>query len=266
MNILDEIVRHKRGEVERRKETVSPAQVQEEAQNSPLPMDFLRGLEQSPSRPALIAEIKQRSPSRGQLLPGEFDPLQLAQVYRQNGAAALSVLTDEKYFGGCLDDLRSLVAQSPRLPILRKDFILDPYQVYEARAAGADAILLIVACLAPNSLQELHDLARSLDMVPLVEVHAETELQAALRCDPLLIGINNRNLQDFSVRLETTLRLRSRIPPGVRVVSESGIHTASDVRRLSTLDVDAILVGEALVTSTDVAGKVREFTQIGRWA
>jgi indole-3-glycerol phosphate synthase len=198
------------------------------------------------------------------VLRRDFDPLRLAQIYRENGAAAISVLTDERYFGGCLDHLRQIAAGRPgeldlRPPLLRKDFLFDPYQVYEARAAQADAVLLIVAALPPALLRDLHGLALELGMAALVEVHTSGELETALDCQARLIGINNRDLHDFTTSLETTLRFRPLIPPGIPVVAESGIHTVEDARRLSQAGVDAILVGGALVTAEDVAGKVREF-------
>ena len=224
-------------------------------------------LRQARSRPALIAEIKRGSPSRG-LLVADFDPLRLAGLYAENGAAAISVLTDERYFGGSLDHLRAVaVAQGGRAegpPLLRKDFICDPYQVYQARAAGADAILLIAASLAPILLAELLALAHDLGMAALVETHDEAELATALASHARLIGINNRNLHDFTISLETTLRLGRRVPAEVCLVAESGIFAAEDVARLAEIErggggrgVDAILVGEALVTAADVAAKVR---------
>jgi indole-3-glycerol phosphate synthase len=205
----------------------------------------------------LIAEIKQRSPSRGLLNPA-FDPVRLSRIFKENGAAAISVLTDEKYFGGRIDHLREIACQPDRLPLLRKDFLCDPYQIYEARAAGADAVLLIVAGLERSLLIELHGLALALGMTPLVEIHTEAEIPAALDCQPVLIGINNRNLQDFTVRLETTLRLAPLLPPGIPVVAESGIHTREDAARVAQAGAASILVGEAFATAVDVAGKIRD--------
>lgn len=215
--------------------------------------------------PALIAEVKRASPSRG-LLRADFDPLSLARVYQQNGAAAISVLTDERYFQGSLEYLRQISLLEPRLPLLRKDFIFDAYQVYEARAAGADAILLIAAALPADLLQQLHELACELRMAPLVEVHTQEELQVAMDCGPRLIGINNRDLRDFRVDLETTLRLRPQVPAGVCLVAESGIHTNEEVARLAAAQVDAILVGEALVVAGDVGAAVRRLALEGRLA
>jgi indole-3-glycerol phosphate synthase len=171
------------------------------------------------------------------------------------------VLTDEHFFQGSLEDLRA-VRQAVGLPVLRKDFVIDPYQVYQARAAGADAILLIAAALDDDALQSLHRLAGELGMAALVEVHSTAELVRALKVDPAIIGVNNRDLQTFEVSLDTTARLRPLVPAGVALVSESGVHTRHDVARLEALGVDAILVGEALVRARDVREKIQEL--IGR--
>ena len=259
MSILDEIFAHKRLDIACQQEQMPLAVVQAAARATPPPLDFIAALRRNHARPALIAEVKQASPSRG-MLASNFDPVRLARVYAANGAAAISVLTDERYFGGSLTHLRQIAAETPRLPLLCKDFLCDPYQVYQARAAGADAILLIVAALPPALLSELHALASQLGMAALVEVHAAAELDRALAINPSLVGINNRNLHDFSVSLETTLRLRPHVPPKICVVAESGIHTSADVERLAATDVDAILVGEALVTAPDVAATVRRLT------
>jgi indole-3-glycerol phosphate synthase len=265
MSKLDEIFAHKRSEIAGQRASLPLAELTALAAAAPLPRDFIAALRQARPRPALIAEIKHRSPSRG-LLVADFDPLRLAAIYAENGATAISVLTDERFFGGSLDHLRA-VAEAQDLPLLRKDFICDPYQVHQARAAGADAILLIVAALAPDLLVELLTLAHDLGMAALVETHDEAELAIALASRARLIGINNRNLHDFSVSLETTLRLGRQVPAEVCLVAESGIFTAEDVARLAELEregggrgVDAILVGEALVTAADVAAKVRELS------
>lgn len=269
MTILDEIFTHKRFEIARKKQVKTLVEVQAEAERAAPPMDFVAALRRGPFpsahplKPALIAEIKRASPSRG-LLRADFDPVGLARLYRQNGASAVSVLTDERYFRGHLDHLRRVARDfsesGPRLLLLRKDFICDPYQVYESRAAGADAILLIAAYLEADRLQELHALSLSLGMAPLVEVHNEEEVTKALKCDPVLVGINNRDLHDFSVNLETTLRLRRLLPAGICLVAESGIRSREDVEVLSRARVDAILVGEAIVTATDVPGMVRHLS------
>jgi indole-3-glycerol phosphate synthase len=256
MTILDEIFAHKRREVEHQKQICPLDEVRAAAESVPAPLDFAAALRAAANKPALIAEVKFASPSKG-VLVAHPDPLCLAQIYRENGATALSVLTDERYFHGCLDYLSAIAGRWPDLPLLRKDFICDPYQVYEARLAGADALLLIVAGLERKALWELHDLTVRLGLTPLVEVHSKVEVETALACGATLIGINNRDMRDFSVSLETTFRLCRLIPAGVTVVAESGIHSPEDVRRLGEAGVDAILVGEALVTAADIAARVR---------
>jgi indole-3-glycerol phosphate synthase len=221
--------------------------------------------EAAPRAVRLVAELKRASPSRGLLAP-HLDLHELARLYADNGAAAISVLTDEHFFLGKLETLTTLrCADEPLPPLLRKEFILSAAQVYQTRAAGADAVLLIAAALPDDAeLADLHDLSLSLGLTPLVEVHTAAELARVLRLPNLqLVGINNRNLETFEVNLETTLTLRPQVPPGVRVVSESGIFTRSDVARLAAVGVDAILVGEALVTAGDIAAKVRELSGHG---
>lgn len=257
MSVLDAIFAHKREQVARRQQELPLAAVQAAAARAVAPLDFCAALHTAQHAPALIAEVKFASPSRGILL-ADVDPVSLARCYAENGAAAISVLTDKKYFCGRLDYLRRIRAALPNMPLLRKDFICDPYQVYEARAAGADAILLIAAGLTADQLSGLHTLSQDLGMAALVEVHNAAESDLALACQPSLVGINNRDLRDFSVSLETTLRLRPLLPPNVTVVAESGIHTPADIARLQEANVHAILVGEALVTAADVAAKVRE--------
>jgi indole-3-glycerol phosphate synthase len=265
MNVLQEIFTYKRQELAQRKRKRPLKAVVTAAQTAPPSLNFvdalLRKSASTPQKtfPALIAEVKRGSPSRG-LLARDFDPLRLARLYTDNGATAISVLTDERYFGGHLHNLEQIAGLTPRLPLLRKDFICDPYQVYEARAAGADAILLIVAGLSAQQLTRLHTLTSSLGMAALVEVHTRSELELALALEPALVGINNRDLSDFSVRLETTLSLLPRVPKGVVVVSESGIRNRQDVERLAAAGVQALLVGEALVTAEDTAARVRELS------
>jgi indole-3-glycerol phosphate synthase len=275
--MLDQILAHKRAEIEQ----LDLAALTSMAADSPAPREFLTPLPPSPEPLAqergegwreapgrgvrLIAELKRASPSRGLLAP-RLDLLQLAQIYAANGAAALSVLTDGKYFLGSLETLRSLrCSPVPLPPLLRKDFILSPVQLYETRAAGADAVLLIAAALPDDAeLFDLHALALDLDLTPLVEVHTLDELERVLRLPALeLVGVNNRDLKTFTVSLDTTLQLLPHIPrgtPGLRVVSESGIFTAAHVARLGALNVDAVLVGEALVTAPDIGAKVRELS------
>ena len=205
---------------------------------------------------SLIAEVKKASPSKG-VLTDDFDPIRLALEYQNGGASAISVLTDEKFFQGSLDHLRR-VKHDTSLPVLRKDFVFDPYQVVEARAAGADCILLIVSILDDGALTTLADLATTTGMSVLVEVHDANEVHRALDAGAELIGINNRDLRTFHVDLRTTERLRRLIPPYCTVVSESGIHGPSDVARLRQWGVDAMLVGESLVVAEDAGAKVQE--------
>jgi len=198
----------------------------------------------------LLAEVKRRSPSAGDIRPGA-DPAEVARAYVQGGAAALSVLTDRDYFGGDLAFLRAVRAAVP-VPVIRKDFLIDPVQVWEARAAGADAVLLIARILDPPLLKELHDLARELGMDALVEAHTEPELERALDAGATLVGVNNRDLDTFVTDLELSVRLAPRVPAGVTYVAESGIRTAEDVDRLGEAGVDAILVGESLMRQAEL--------------
>lgn len=251
---LDEIVAQTRHLVAERKGQKPLTELEREVSRCQEVRDFAAAL-QKPGL-ALIAEIKRASPSKGWLNP-DLDAAALAQLYAQGGAAAISVLTEPAFFRGSLDDLAG-AREAVELPVLRKDFILDPYQVYEARGCAADAVLLIAAILSPSELAALIELAHSLGMSALVEVHHHEELERALACGARIIGINNRNLADFSVDLETTPKLRPLIPPDIPVVSESGIHSQADVLLLRRAGVNAILVGEMLVTSADPAAKIRE--------
>jgi len=204
-----------------------------------------------------IAEIKRRSPSAGDLRP-DADPAPLAASFERAGAAALSVLVDAR-FGGSLDDLRAARAAT-HLPVLRKDFIVEPYQLYESAAAGADAILLIVAALEPDTLLALHRDARALDLDVLVEVHDEDELEIALDVDAEVIGINNRDLSDFSVDIERTYELLADVPAGKTVVSESGFTSREQIDELDRVGVDAVLIGETLMRAPDIEAACRELT------
>jgi indole-3-glycerol phosphate synthase len=262
VSILDEIFAHKRVEVERQRALRPLAEVRADAEQAAPARDFVAALRRGAGqRPALIAEVKCASPSRG-VIAADFDPLGLARVYQQNGASAISVLTDERYFKGSLAYLSQIAQQAPRPPLLRKDFLFDPYQVYEARAAGADAVLLIAAHLQPGQLADLHSLAGELGMAALVEVHSAEEMSAAVAaCQPRLLGINNRDLRDFTVHLETTLQLAPLAPAGTCLVAESGIHTRADIERLQPAGIDAVLVGEALVAAGDTAEKVRSLAR-----
>jgi len=252
--ILEEIIAWKRDEIVRHKRARPAEVVRAGAALAPPPRDFAAAL-RSPGV-SLIAEVKRASPSKG-LLCHDFDAVALARVYEDNGAAAISVLTDQPFFQGSLDHLRA-VRQNVRLPVLRKDFILDPYQIYESRFAGADAVLLIVAALNDGDLKALYQLVHELGMAALVEVHNEAELERALQISPRIVGINNRDLRTFEVDLETTARLRPLIPTEVILVAESGVHTRADVARLAAIGADAMLVGQALVQAPDIGHKVRE--------
>jgi len=253
--ILDEIVKAKKEKLTKRKQTMPLSRLKPLSSKT---LDFASALRGEGIQ--LIAEVKKASPSRG-LLCLDFDALRLAQTYADNGAAAISVLTEGRYFQGSLEHLAAIkgMLNQRGIPVLRKDFIFDPYQVYESRAFGADALLLIVAILSNDQLQELLGLSHNLGLQCLVEVHNEAELERAISGEAKIIGINNRNLGTFSVDLTITKRLRPLVPPDRIVVSESGIRNRADVQMLRGWGVDAILVGEALVTADDVAAKMREF-------
>ncbi len=258
MSILAEIIAHKQTEIA----ALDALALRRAAEQSPAPRDFLSAIKRHRFglRPSLIAELKRASPSKGILAP-HLDLFQVADLYTQNGAAAISVLTDEKFFMGKLETLRELrFTKKSELPLLRKDFTIDEVQLYEARANGADAVLLIAAALTDDKrFADLHACALSLGLTALVEVHDEAETERALKLkDVKLIGINNRNLATFDVSLETTEHLRPMISSDITVIAESGIFTASDVERLANINIDAILVGEALVTSDDIPAKVAE--------
>ena len=258
--ILDEIVAWKRVEVARRVEERPLEDVQQAAVAAPPPRDFVAAL-RGPGV-SLIAEVKRASPSAGPLRPG-LDPAELAAEYEAAGAAALSVLTDARYFQGSLDDLRA-ARTAASLPVLRKDFTLSSYQVYEARAAGADAVLLIVAVLDDEALDGLHRLAQGLGIAALVEVHDEAELRRALAIGPRAVGVNNRDLHTFRVDLDTTARLRARIPREIVLVAESGVRAPADVARLAAIGADAMLVGEALVRAERPGEAARALVRAGR--
>ena len=252
--MLDRIVARKREEVEQRKKSLPLSRLKELIARRETPLDLALALEDTHTR--LIAEVKRASPSRGVLRP-DFNPVELARKYAQGGAAAISVLTETNYFDGSLDHLAA-IREETGLPLLRKDFIFDPYQVYESRAYGADALLLIVAILSREQLEELLSLSHSLGLSCLVEVHNEDEVERALGSQAQIIGINNRDLTTFNIDINTTHRLLPLIPPGKIVVSESGIRNRSDVAKLKGWGVNAVLVGEALVTAGDIVTKVRE--------
>ncbi|MDX2153275.1 MAG: indole-3-glycerol phosphate synthase TrpC [Bryobacteraceae bacterium] len=252
-DILSRIVKHKQEELLQRRSTSDRLESLADARRSDR-RDFAAALRTAP--PSIIAECKKASPSKGTLVPDYYPP-RLAASYQEGGAAALSVLTDEKFFQGSLADLESARA-SVRLPVLRKDFTLDSIHVLEAAAHGADAILLIAAILSTLQLRSLREQAERLGMAALVEVHNEDELRSALDAGAHLLGVNNRDLHTFQVSIETSLRLAERMPPGATLVSESGITSAADVRRLREAGYHAFLVGEHLVRSGSPAAAIRE--------
>jgi indole-3-glycerol phosphate synthase len=280
MGILQQIVEHKREELARRRGRMPLEEIRARAADAAPPRQFLeavrsprgagriaaaassgtpglgdgRALGAAPVR--LIAEIKGASPSAGTIRAG-FDPVGLARAYAGAGAAAISILTDERFFHGADEHLRA-ARRAVTVPVLRKDFVLDAYQVYEARAIEADAILLIVSILPRRAIEDLQGLASDLGMAALVEAHTQPELERALATRPPLVGINNRNLDTLETSLDVTRRLRPLIPPGVVVVSESGIEERADVEAMTHLGVDAVLVGTALMRSHDPAVRVRE--------
>ena len=256
---LDTIIEHKRAEVAARKVAGAGSTVAAARRGREGVRDFraaLAGPDRARPAPRVIAEIKRRSPSKG-VLRADLDPAAVAAVYEQNGAAAISVLTDNRFFGGSLDDLAA-ARNAVSLPVLCKDFIVDPYQILEAFNAGADAVLLIAAVLDKAALREYRELSSALGMSALVEVHNEAELLSALESGAEIIGINNRDLRTFEVDLGTTAALAPLVPDGVILVSESGIREACDRERLRDLGVDVILVGESLVTAPDIAAATRE--------
>ncbi len=255
MTILAEILEHKRREVEQAKCSLAPEDLAARAAARDDPPRGFREVLRSAPRPRVVAELKRRSPSRGEIRP-DFDPVGCAKAYADAGAAALSVLTDTRFFGGELV-LLDAVRRAVPLPLLRKDFLLDPYQVDEARAHGADAVLLIVAALDPAQLGALHARAAQLGLDALVEVHDEAELETALAAGADLIGINNRDLRTFAVDLGVTERLAPRAPEGVVVVAESGVCGPEDVRRLEAAGAHALLVGEGLMREPDVGLALR---------
>jgi len=257
VNVLDRIVSSTLEDVQRRRSSVPLSELESQVASRPEGRPFTEAL----LRPgiSLIAEHKRRSPSAGDIRSGAT-VTEIVQAYERGGATALSILTEGPHFGGSLDDLREARAASV-LPILRKDFIVDPYQVYESAAAGADAVLLIVAALHADDLAVLHREARGLDLDVLVEVHDENELDCALEVvEADVIGINNRDLTDFSVDLDRTFELLSDVPAGKTVVSESGIHTRDQLDELERVGVDAVLVGEGLMRAPGVEAAVRALT------
>ncbi|WPC66388.1 indole-3-glycerol phosphate synthase TrpC [Rhodoferax ferrireducens] len=250
-DILERIVAVKRQEIAAAIARKPLAAMRADAESRVLTRDFVAALRGkiAAGQPAVIAEIKKASPSKG-VLREDFIPADIAQSYAEHGAACLSVLTDLQFFQGCIDHLKQARASCP-LPVLRKDFMLDAYQIYESRACGADAVLLIAAILDDAQMKDLEAIARSLDMAVLVEVHDAPELARALQLKTPLIGINNRNLKTFEVSLDTTLTLMRELPADRLLVCESGIHTRDDVLRMGAAGVNAFLVGEAFMRAPD---------------
>jgi indole-3-glycerol phosphate synthase len=256
MSILDDIVRDKRDELQRRRAAVSQSVLEARCRGLAPARDLEEALRPVAGGVRLIAEVKKASPSRG-VLKADLDPVAMATAYVRGGADALSIVTDEKYFQGSLATLEAVRA-AVAAPLLRKDFTLDEYQLWEARAAGADAVLLIVAILEPPLLRDLIKAAKGVGLSALVECHTAPELEVALGAGARVLGINNRDLRTFETRLETTLDLLPSIPPGLIVVSESGFFTGDDVRRVAAAGAHAVLVGEGLVRAADVGAKIRE--------
>jgi indole-3-glycerol phosphate synthase len=268
--ILDEIMAYHRERLPKVMREVPLEDLRAFASVAPPALDFYKALNQPGV--SLIAECKKASPSKGLLVP-DYDPLDLAKTYTLAGASAISVLTDKRHFQGSLEDLRGIkeemiVGQSAgfgrNVPVLRKDFIFHPYQVYESRVAGADALLLIVRVLSDSDLRTLLQLTRNLGMHALVEVHTEEEMTRALAVNADILGVNNRNLQTFEVDFENTARLRDMVPGERIVVGESGIKNAEDVKKMAEIGVDAILVGESLVRSKDVLQSAKMLVSAGQ--
>jgi indole-3-glycerol phosphate synthase len=259
--ILDRIIDVKRAELARHQAETSLGELQEQVKAALFPLNLGGALWGDKVR--LIAECKKASPSKG-LLAESYDPVAMAMTYAENGAAAISVLTEVAHFRGSLEDLRAVKdAVGPmNVPVLRKDFLFDPYHLYEARACGADAALLIVAALEEQQLRELLAVAQSIWLQALVEVHNEAELETALNCGAEIIGINHRDLKTFKMDMSLSLRLCPMIPEGCMVVAESGILSAADVVPLKQAGINAILVGEAVMTASDPGAKVRELVGV----
>jgi indole-3-glycerol phosphate synthase len=256
MSTLEELVDAARESVERRRSRVPIAELEDQLRTRGDDRPFSEAL----SRPgvSLVAEFKRRSPGAGEIRPGA-DVAEVVSAYERGGAAALSILTDENSFGGSLDDLRA-AREASELPILRKDFIVDPYQLVEAAVYGADAVLLIVPALHDDDLAELYERARSLDLDCLVEVHDEDDLERALALGADVIGINNRNLADLSVNVATTPELMPDVPAGKTVVAESGYEEREQIRELERIGVDAVLIGETLMRAGDPEAMARELS------
>jgi len=258
MTILERILRDKEQEVADSRRRRPLADLRAHARDLPATRDFVGALRGAApphtTAPRIIAEIKKASPSAG-LIRADFDPVAIARIYASHGAAAISVLTDSKFFQGSLDFLTA-VRQQVQVPLLRKDFVVDPYQLYEARCYGADAVLLIAAALDVPQLVDLAALSQELELEPLVEVHTAAELEKAFECSCHIIGINNRDLHTFRTDVATTLDLLRHVPPGYLVVSESGLHDHATLARLASHGVAAFLIGESLMREPDIGAKL----------
>ena len=256
---LEEVAEIKREEIAKRKPLFPLKEMEEMISQLPPPRGFMEAISHHAPM-ALIAEIKRSSPSAG-VIKEDVDLQRIASAYEAGGACAISVLTEAHFFKGKLSHLIQVKGRTS-LPLLQKDFILDPFQIYEGRALGADAILLIASLLDREELKDFVELARNLQMVPLVEVHNESDLEKTSALDLSLIGINNRDLRTLEVDIKTTFRLKKEIPHGMKVISESGIRSSQDVRLLREAEVDGILVGEVLMRSSDPTSKIRELLEI----
>ncbi len=265
-HILEEIVRHKKQEVAQMQQALPLTSLQNQLNSAAPVRNFLTALQQSPHRPSLIAEVKKASPSRG-VIREDFDPVAIATAYERGGAACLSILTDEKFFQGSFGNLQSVRSQVA-LPLLCKEFIIDPYQIYLARTAGADAVLLIAAILNDQQLQDFLQVIHNLDMNALVEVHTVAELDRVLKLKDIhLVGINNRNLDNFTVDLATTKLLLAQRQQqmqnlGITVVSESGLYTPADLSVVAEAGARAVLVGESLIKQSNIEQAVRSILNL----
>ncbi|MBD2195501.1 MULTISPECIES: indole-3-glycerol phosphate synthase TrpC [Calothrix] len=261
-HILDEIVEYKQQEVAQIKEKLPLADLKLQLNLAPHPRNFRNALRENSRKPSIIAEVKKASPSKG-VIRADFEPVKIAQAYEQGGASCISVLTDEKFFQGSFENLR-IIRNHVALPLLCKEFIIDPYQIYLARVNGADAILLIAAILSNETLKYFMQIARDLGMVALIEVHTLAELDQVLELENVqLIGINNRNLQDFSLDLKTTQHLlrerRQQLSSlDITVVSESGLYTSADLAFVAQAGAEAVLIGESLVKQADLVQAVKQ--------
>ncbi|BBD64436.1 indole-3-glycerol phosphate synthase [Nostoc commune NIES-4072] len=265
-HILEEIVLHKSQEVAQMQQELPLTSLRQQLNSAPTVRNFLAALQENPNQPSLIAEVKKASPSRG-IIRADFDPVAVAQAYERGGAACLSVLTDQKFFQGSFDNLRR-VRKQVALPLLCKEFIINPYQIYLARTAGADAVLLIAAILSDQELQAFLQLIHDLGMNALVEVHTLAELDRVLNLDDLhLVGINNRNLEDFTLDIGTTQQLLTQRQQqlqslDITVVSESGLYTPADLSLVAEAGARAVLIGESLVKQSDVEQAVRSLLRL----